>query len=43
MGWLQMKCEPEALAGTSTHYIQRLTRELNAVMTFYKFVQTDAL
>lgn len=32
-----MKCEPEALAGMSTHYIQRLTRELNAVMIFYKF------
>lgn len=43
MGWLQMKSEPEALAGISTHYSQRLAREFNAVMIFYKFERTDAL
>lgn len=38
-----MKCEPETLTGMSTHYIQRLARELNTVMIFYKFEKTDAL
>ena len=38
-----MTCEPEALAGMGTHYIQRLARGLNAVMIFYEFELTDAL